>query len=187
MINGPANLLNNDQKNSSDWIILKIWALESFKSVDILLLKVFINFVFCLVVNNNSCGRSFLSSIVKFILRVVPVLLLAAALVFSLAYLSILHLLYCIQPFMCSYNTSVVLLENSSIVSFDCSRMQKTITLVFAAVDFILPVKIICWIALESASKAFCLQQLICIFFQNNQNPINNQSCNHHFILLIFS
>ena len=28
-------------------------------------------------------------------------------------------------------------------------------TLVFANVDFILPVKRICWIALESASKAF--------------------------------
>ena len=32
-INGPANLLNNDPKNPADWIILEIWALESFKSV----------------------------------------------------------------------------------------------------------------------------------------------------------
>ena len=29
--NGPANLLNNDPKNPPDWIILEIWALESFK------------------------------------------------------------------------------------------------------------------------------------------------------------
>ena len=28
-INGPANLLNKDPKNPSDWIILEIWALES--------------------------------------------------------------------------------------------------------------------------------------------------------------
>ena len=47
--------------------------------------------------------------------------------------------------------------ENSNIVSFDFSRMYKITTLVFATVAFILPAKIICWIALESASKAFCL------------------------------
>ena len=34
-INGQANLLNNDPKNPPDWIILEIWALESFKSVDV--------------------------------------------------------------------------------------------------------------------------------------------------------
>ena len=27
-INGPANLLNSDPKNSQDWIILEIWALN---------------------------------------------------------------------------------------------------------------------------------------------------------------
>ena len=52
-ISGPASLLNNDPKNPPDWIILEICALESFKSVEILLLKVFLNFVFCLVINNN--------------------------------------------------------------------------------------------------------------------------------------
>ena len=35
LINGPAILLNNDPKNPPDWIILEIWALESFKSVDV--------------------------------------------------------------------------------------------------------------------------------------------------------
>ena len=34
-INGPANLLNYDPKNSKDWIILEIWALGSFMSVEI--------------------------------------------------------------------------------------------------------------------------------------------------------
>ena len=48
-INGPANLLNNDPENPRGWIILKIWDLESFKSVDILLLKAFLNFVFVLL------------------------------------------------------------------------------------------------------------------------------------------
>ena len=33
-INGPANLLNTDPKNHPDWIILEIWAVESFMSVD---------------------------------------------------------------------------------------------------------------------------------------------------------
>ena len=77
-INEPANLLNNDPKNSPDWIILEIWALESFKSVEILLLKVFLSFVFYLVVNNHWCGRSFSLSIFKLILRAVPFLLLTA-------------------------------------------------------------------------------------------------------------
>ena len=34
-INGPASLLNNDPKNPPDRIILEIWALKSFKSVEI--------------------------------------------------------------------------------------------------------------------------------------------------------
>ena len=53
-INEPANVLKNYPKNLSDWIILEIWASESFVSVDILLLSPFPNFVFCLAVNNNS-------------------------------------------------------------------------------------------------------------------------------------
>ena len=77
-INGLAILLNNDPKNPPDWIILEIWALESFKSVDILLLKAFFSFVFCLVVNNNSCGKLFPLNIFKYILKVVPVLFLTA-------------------------------------------------------------------------------------------------------------
>ena len=43
-------------------------------------------------------------------------------------------------------------------------------TLVFASVAFILPVKIIGWIAFESVFKAFfCLNQLqlVCNYFQN--------------------
>ena len=35
-INGHANLLNNDPKDPPDWIILEIWALEGFMSIDIL-------------------------------------------------------------------------------------------------------------------------------------------------------
>ena len=53
-----------------------------------------------------------------------------------------------------TYRTFVVPFENSSIVSFDFS---KDTILEFAAVAFILSVKIICWIALESASRAFYL------------------------------
>ena len=73
-INGPANLLNNDTKNLPDRIILKFCALESFKSVDLLLLNKFLSFVFCLVVRNYSCGKSFPSNIFKLILKVPLVL-----------------------------------------------------------------------------------------------------------------
>ena len=55
-----------------------MWALESFKSVDMLLLKAILTFVFCLVVNNNSCGKLFSLNIFKFILKVGPVLFLTA-------------------------------------------------------------------------------------------------------------
>ena len=47
-INGPAN----DPKNPLNWIILEIWALESFMSVDILLLCYSMHFLasfFCLL------------------------------------------------------------------------------------------------------------------------------------------
>ena len=87
-INGLAILLKSDPKNPSDWIILEIWGLESFMSVEKLLLHAFLGFlVFYLVVSNNSWGRSFPSSILKLILRVVPVLFLTA--VFSFFHLRI--------------------------------------------------------------------------------------------------
>ena len=92
-------------------------------SVDILLLNAFLSFAFYLVVSNNSWGRSFPSNIFKLILKVVPVLSLTAIFIgfnclsvnftFTLLYSTIYTI----------YRTFVVLLENSSIVSFDCSRM----------------------------------------------------------------
>ena len=66
-----------------DWIILEISALGSFKSVDILLLNAFLNFVFCVVVNNKSCVKWFPLNIFKLILKVVPVLSLTAVFSFS--------------------------------------------------------------------------------------------------------
>ena len=41
--NRPANLLNNDPENPPGWIVLEIWALESFISVEILLFNTFLN------------------------------------------------------------------------------------------------------------------------------------------------
>ena len=43
--NGPAILLNNELKNPLDWIILDIWVLDTFVSVDILFLIAFLNLV----------------------------------------------------------------------------------------------------------------------------------------------
>ena len=59
VINRPLILLNNEPKNAEDWISLDIWALDNFISVDILFWTAFLNFVFCLVVNNNWCGKLF--------------------------------------------------------------------------------------------------------------------------------
>ena len=45
-INGPANLLNNKPKGPPEWIILDIWALNSFISVDLLFSSTFLSLVF---------------------------------------------------------------------------------------------------------------------------------------------
>ena len=77
-INGPANLVNDLPKNPPDCIIFFICALLNFISVAELLLRAFLNLVFCLVVNNNSCGCS---SLLKFLipnLHVAPSLDLTA-------------------------------------------------------------------------------------------------------------
>ena len=44
LTNELANLLNKDPKNPPDWIILEIYALESFISADLLLSKAFLSF-----------------------------------------------------------------------------------------------------------------------------------------------
>ena len=155
-INGPANLFNNDPKNLPAWIIFKIWALESYKSVDILLLNAFLNSVLCLVVNNNSWGRSFPSNIFKLILRVAPVLFLTA--VFNLfSFVSdnfTFALLY--STIYTNYRTFAVPLWNSNTVSLDCSKIVNILIFVIStppATSW----NIIYWIAFGSASKAFCL------------------------------
>ena len=56
----------------------------------------FLSFVFCLVVNNNSCGKSFPLNIFKLI----------HLLVFLFVNLIILHLLYYIQLFICTTTTN---------------------------------------------------------------------------------
>ena len=60
-INWPTILLNNEPENPPDWIILDIWALESFISVDILFSKAFHNLVFCLVVKGYLCYKTITS------------------------------------------------------------------------------------------------------------------------------
>ena len=109
-INGPANLLNNDPKNLPYWIILD----------DILLLNIFLSFVVYRVANNNSGGRSYPSNILNLFSEFFLFYFRQQFLAFSTVYLLILDLLYCIQPFICIYNTLVVPLENSSIFSFYC-------------------------------------------------------------------
>ena len=52
-INEPATLLNNEPKNPPDWIILDIWVLDNFISVDIIFSIALLNLVVCFVVKNN--------------------------------------------------------------------------------------------------------------------------------------
>ena len=52
-INVPANLLNSEPKNPPNRTILDISTLDNFISVDRLFSNIFLNFVFCLVFNNN--------------------------------------------------------------------------------------------------------------------------------------
>ena len=74
-------LPNREPKDPPEWIVLDIWAyidIWSFKSVDILLAKTFLMLVVCLVVRNNSCGRSSSSKVFLFNLNIAPVLFFAA-------------------------------------------------------------------------------------------------------------
>ena len=107
-INGPANLLNNEPESPPEWIILDIWALHNFISVDILFSVAFPYLVVCLVVNNNSWGKLFPLNILIFILKVTPVWFLAAD--FSLpscesdnVYFIVFNHLYILQNFFSSF------------------------------------------------------------------------------------
>ena len=51
-------LPNQEPKGPPDWIILDIWALLSFISLDVLLEKAFLILVVCLFVRNNPCSSS---------------------------------------------------------------------------------------------------------------------------------
>ena len=51
-------LPNQEPKDPPDWIILDIWALLIFISVNVLLAKAFLILVACLVFTNNSCENS---------------------------------------------------------------------------------------------------------------------------------
>ena len=53
VINGPVVLLNNAPKNPLIEIILDIFVLDNFISVDVLFSNG-LSLVFCLIVNNNS-------------------------------------------------------------------------------------------------------------------------------------
>ena len=122
-INGPAGLLNNDPKYLPDWFILEICTLESFKSVEILLLKAFLSFVFCLAVYNNSCGRLFPLNIFKFILKVLPVLFLTAVFIFFSWVFDNLSFTLLYSAIYINYKTFFVPFQNSNIVSFDFSSI----------------------------------------------------------------
>ena len=151
-INGPDNLLNNDPKDPPDWIILEIWALESFKSVDILLLNVFLSFVFVLLSVTihvvDHLHQTFLnpfSELFLFYLRqqfLVFFSFISVNFTFTLLYSTIYT----------NYRNFAIPLENS----FDCPKMVYSLIFVLSALPTT-PWNTTCSIALGLASKAFCL------------------------------
>ena len=92
-INGPANLLNNDPKNPSDWTILEMWALESFISIDLLLLNALNVLLSVMIHETDYFHQTFLNSVLKLFLFY----FWQHFSVFSVEYLFILHFLYFIQ------------------------------------------------------------------------------------------
>ena len=91
-INGPTSLLNNLPKNPPDCINFFICALLNFISVAKLLLIALRNLVFCLVVNNNSCGNSHLLKFLVPNLNDAPSLDLTAFLIYIFVHLLICNL-----------------------------------------------------------------------------------------------
>ena len=108
-------------------------------------------------------------------------------LAFLVTYLLILHSLYYIQLFKCSYNTFAVPLLNSNTVFFYCSGIVYS--LIFLPLSPpTSPSNTICWIALVTASKpCLCLDQLqlVCNYLWSTHNLTNNLLYNHHHALLI--
>ena len=77
---------------------------------------------FCLVVNNNSCGRSFLLNMFKLILRVALVLFLAAGSSFFSWVCDNLTFTLLYSTIYINCRTFAVPLENFKVVSFDVSK-----------------------------------------------------------------
>ena len=127
---------------------------------------------------------------IKLILKVVPVLFLTVFFIFfslvsdNLTYTLLYSTIYN------NYRTFIVRFANSSIVSFDFLRIVWSLIFVFFCPPTI-QWNTICWVALGSASKSFCLLKstavIICNNLYNMHNPINNQLYDHHHTLLILS
>ena len=164
-------------KNPPYWNILEIWALESFKSVHILSLKAFLSFVFCLVVSNNSCGKSFPSNIFELILSVVPVLFLTAVFSFSsCASLNFTSTLLYLTIYT-NYRTSAGQ-EKCIVLFLYCQLLQQLLEILIAE------------LLSDQHLKLFIYlnqQQLVCNCLWKMHNPVNNQSYNHHHTLVILS
>ena len=77
-------------------------------SVAKLLLIALLNLVFCLVVNNNSCGRSFLLKFLMPNLNVAPSLDLTAFLIYLVVHSLICILFYYIQPLFISHENYLI-------------------------------------------------------------------------------
>ena len=93
----------------------------------------FLVLFFCLVVNNNSCGKSFPLKILKLIYRVVPVLSLTADFnFFSCVSDNLTFTLLCSTIYI-NCKTFIFPFANSNIVSFDFSRIGYSLIFVPAA------------------------------------------------------
>ena len=152
-------LPNQEAKNLPDLIILDIWALLSFISVEILLAKTFLILVLCLVVRNIFCGNFSSSRFFLFNVNIFPVLFLAAD--YALFNCVFASLTLTSSSFAIFYNTVTLPWENFNLLSLVYFNIVKTNMGLFATTTscgfFNCLKNYFYLIAFESVSNSFCL------------------------------
>ena len=150
-------LPNQEPKDLPDWIILDIWALLSFISVDIFLAKAFLILVICFGVRNNSCDNSSSLKFFLFSLNIVRASFFAADYnLFNCAFVNLtLSLLDCLPLFILHFLVNILILFLWFFSKIVKINIDSTVLLLPGFSNC--PTNSICWIAFGSASNSFCL------------------------------
>ena len=152
-----------------------------------MLLNAFLNFVLCLVVNNNSWGRSFQLNIFKLILKFVPVLFLTAVFSFFSCVSFNFTFFKCIQPFiliadlllfLCKILTQFLLIVREYCIALFLYHdlLQQLLEIIFAELFSDQQLKLLVYLS---------RLQLVCNYLRNTHSVTNSLLYNHHLALLI--